>query len=227
MTNITTLILQFANELSPNEIVHFRGAVINSLNENNILFHNHTESGNRYSYPLIQYKRIHQKAAIVCIGDGAKAICDLFTSGHFVYQIGNKSVEMQIESIFTREYSVETTSQPISYRLKNWLPLNSDNYREYMAMDNMASRLRKLEDILTANILSMLKGESIGIHLDQQLTVEITDIKKQQLIHYKGIKMMAFDVEFRANIVIPDYIGLGKSSSVGFGVITKKTNKQL
>ena len=121
MTNITTLVLQFANELSPNEIVHFRGAVINSLNESNVLFHNHTESGNRYSYPLIQYKRMHQKAAIVCIGDGAKAICDLFTSGNFVYQIGNKSVEMQIESIFTREYCVEANSQPISYRLNSFL----------------------------------------------------------------------------------------------------------
>ena len=83
MSQIQTLILQFANELSQNDIPKFRGAVIASLEEKNILYHNHIDNKFRYAYPLIQYKRIHQKAAIVCIGDGVKAIHELFASNNF------------------------------------------------------------------------------------------------------------------------------------------------
>lgn len=63
MPQLQTLILQFTNELTQNDIPKFRGAVIASLKEKNILYHNHIEDNFRYAYPLIQYKRIHQKVS--------------------------------------------------------------------------------------------------------------------------------------------------------------------
>lgn len=60
---IRTLTIQFDTKLHPKEVTLFRGAVIASLKEKNILFHNHEESGSqRYSYPLIQYKQLQGKA---------------------------------------------------------------------------------------------------------------------------------------------------------------------
>ena len=35
---------------------------------------------------------------------------------------------------------------------------------------------------------------------------------------------MAFDIEFKVNLTLPQYIGLGKSVSVGFGTLTKIIN---
>ncbi|MDR2804596.1 MAG: hypothetical protein LBB85_02990, partial [Dysgonamonadaceae bacterium] len=59
MDNKTSvLVIYFSNSVSQNEISKFRGAVINMLTSNNVLFHNHTDDGLRYAYPLIQYKRI-------------------------------------------------------------------------------------------------------------------------------------------------------------------------
>ena len=34
---------------------------------------------------------------------------------------------------------------------------------------------------------------------------------------------MAFDVEFKANITLPQYVGVGKNASIGFGILTKNT----
>lgn len=67
MLKLPTLIIQFENEIASNAITQFRGAVLASLDEKDILFHNHDEDKLRYSYPLIQYKRVHKKAAVMGI----------------------------------------------------------------------------------------------------------------------------------------------------------------
>lgn len=73
--NLNVLVVQFTNELKQTNIPYFRGAVIAALGEQaDVLFHNHTENGFRYAYPLIQYKRVKGKAAIVCIKDGTEQI---------------------------------------------------------------------------------------------------------------------------------------------------------
>ena len=80
MKIIKTLIIRFANPIRSKEIPFFRGAVIQSLEQKNILFHNHTENGFRYSYPLIQYKSLGGKAAIVCVDNGTEAIGEIFNN---------------------------------------------------------------------------------------------------------------------------------------------------
>ena len=186
------LIVKFCNKITPQEIQQFRGAVIASLNEKDILFHNHTEDGVSYHYPRIQYKRIHQKAAIVCVKEGIKAIGELFCADNYQY---------------------------------NWLPLNSENYKEYQAIEGLAQRITFLEGKLIGNLLAFFT--EMGFRAEKQIDLHITDIKDQRLAHYKGVKLMAFDVEFKANLILPQYIGIGKSASVGFGTMTKIREKRM
>ena len=219
---IPLLIVQFGNEITPQEIQLFRGAVVASLNEKDILFHNHTETGVSYHYPRIQYKRIHKKAAIVCVKEGIKAISELFYTGNYNYKIGDRDVEMQIESIDTYNTDIDFCEQPRRYRLLNWLPLNSENYKEYQGIDGMAQRITFLEEKLIGNLLSFFT--EMGFRAEQQIDLHITNITNQRLAHYKGVKLMAFDIEFKVNLVLPQYIGVGKSASVGYGTLTKITN---
>lgn len=222
MPVIKTLILQFANELSTNDITKFRGAVIASLKEKNILYHNHIEDRFRYAYPLIQYKRIHQKAAIVCIGDGVKAIHELFASDNFLFKIGEKETEMKMDNVkvYDNEISIFDTIQ--YYRIRNWLPLNSENYAKFQNADSLVERIQILERILAGNMLSFLKG--IDIHLEEQMELHITSILDQRPAIYKRVKLISFDIEFKTNLYLPQYIGIGKNASVGFGTLTKVTN---
>lgn len=219
------LIVQFSNEITPQEIQFFRGAVIASLNEKDILFHNHTENGVVYRYPRIQYKRIHKKAAIVCVKEGIKSIGELFCAGDYKYKIGEREVDMRIESINTYHTDIDFCDEPRRYRLLNWLPLNSENYKEFLTIDGLTQRITFLEEKLIGNLLSFFT--EMDFRAEQQIELHITDITGQRLAHYKGVKLMAFDIEFKVNLTLPQYIGLGKSASIGFGTLTKVTEKRM
>lgn len=223
MYKLPTIVIQFDNEIESKALPFFRGAVIASLEKKDILFHNHDEDKLRYSYPLIQYKRIHRKAAVMGIGKGIEVISQLLTARDFNYQIGNEQVEMRIEAVNAYDNEIVLAEEATyRYRLQNWLPLNSSNYSQYQHSDSLVERIQILERVLVGNVLSFLKG--IDIHLEEQLIVNVTDIKAQRPYIYKKVKLMAFDIEFKTNIQLPQYIGIGKNASVGCGVLTKIIN---
>lgn len=223
MHTLPTLVIQFDNEIEAKALPFFRGAVIASLEKKDILFHNHDEDKLRYSYPLIQYKRIHRKVAVMGIGKGIEVISQLLTAHDFNYQIGNEQVEMRIEAVNAYDNEILLAENAdCHYRLRSWLPLNSENYKQYQESESMVERIQILERVLVGNILSFLKG--IGLHLDKQINLHITDITGQRAVTYKKVKLMAFDIEFKTNIQLPQYIGIGKNASIGCGVLTRITN---
>ena len=223
MHKLPTIVIQFDNEIESKALPYFRGAVIASLEKKDILFHNHDEDKLRYAYPLIQYKRIHKKAAVMGIGKGIEVISQLLTAHDFNYQIGNEMVEMRIEAVNAYDNEIVLIEDAAHrYRLQNWLPLNSSNYAQYQNSESLVKRIQILERVLIGNILSFLKG--IDIHLEEQLIVHVTDITGQRAVTYKKVRLMAFDIEFKTNIQLPQYIGIGKNASIGCGVLTKITN---
>ena len=83
-----------------------------------------------------------------------------------------------------------------------------------------------LEQILTGNILSLLKG--LGIFINFRLQVVITDYTIGRPVEYKHLNMVSIDLDFSVNLSLPDYIGIGKHSSLGAGLLTrKKSNNNL
>lgn len=219
MSRLSTAIIQFVNEIEPKSLPYFRGAVIASLEKKDILFHNHDDDNLRYAYPLIQYKLIHNKASVMGIGKGVDAISQLLSARDYNYQIGNENMEMLIESVKAYDNEiVQTGDNTHRYHLRNWLPLNSINYVQYQKYDSLVERIQILERVLIGNILSFLKGNDI--HLEEQIFLHITEIKGQSAVIYKKMQLMAFDIDFKANILLPQYVGLGKNASIGCGVLT-------
>lgn len=222
--NLNVLVVQFTNELKQTNIPYFRGAVIAALGEQaDVLFHNHTENGFRYAYPLIQYKRVKGKAAIVCIKDGTEQIGRFFADADMDLRIGNTQMKMEIETIRPHKITVQVWDTMFKYRIRRWLPLNSQNYKEYMLLEGLKEKIAFLERILTGNLLSFTKG--VDVFLDKEVLCELTSVSEPFYIINKGVKLMAFDVEFKANLSIPDYVGIGKNASIGCGVITRVIDK--
>jgi len=222
---VKTICIQFANPIQRKELPAFRGAIISSLDHDNILYHNHDGDRFRYAYPLIQYKRLHKKAAILCIGEGTEAIADFFTSAHFDICLNGKAETLRIEDIQARQTLVQCWQDPINYTLRGWLPLNEENYALYMATEALTGKVSMLENILVGNILSALKG--LGIIIEDRITCSIQEMSEPRLITFKGIKLMMIDVSFSSNISLPDFIGLGKHASIGFGTVKRIKNNQI
>jgi len=219
MQYVKTIIIKFSNTLMQNEISAFRGAVIASLEKDNILFHNHREDKFRYAYPLIQYKRIDGKAAIVCIGEGTEAIGEFFASGNFWLDINGREMVFRIADIDVQRTVVECQQMMSSYQLHDWLPLNESNYTSYLQKESLMERICLLEKILTGNILSALKG--MGIRAEDRVACTIKACSESRLVQFKRVKLMSMNATFSCNLTFPDFIGLGRHTSVGFGTIKK------
>ena len=221
MHQIKTLIVKFSSELKKHEVPLFRGAVI-AASGGSQLFHNHDGDNYRYAYPLIQYKRIGKNAAIVCLGQGVESIGELFSNGNFCFQIGERTVEMEIVSIKAYKTNVQLWNSEFHYYLENWLPLNSENYKKYAQLETMADKIALLEQILKGNILSFLK--TMDIFIEDELICRITDISSSHIENYKNLKLMSFCLKFSTNISLPLLMGLGKNASLGFGVVKEQRN---
>ena len=216
-TNILTI--KFTNRIKKDEVSSFRGAVINLIPSENILFHNHTDNTLRYAYPLIQYKRINGCAAIVCINEGIDAIKNHLQNLNHEIRIGNRLTYLTIDTISPRNSTIEINNELHNYSINSWLPLNNENYGSYIRTESIVERYSMLEKIMTGNILSFAKG--IEVYFSEQIACKITDISKIYYTDYKNVRMMALNATFKCNATLPNDVGIGKGVSLGHGTITE------
>jgi hypothetical protein len=213
------LIVEFKNSIPCRVIPQFRGAVIKILSSNNILFHNHTEEGLRYSYPLIQYKRIRGKAVIVCIKEGVDSIGELFLTMPQPVIVGEKEIALELDSVKVDNVLIQVWESQFTYSLRKWLPFNSENYARFQQISGLKEQIGFMEKILTGNILSLAKG--VDIRFAKELHCTVTNLDATGLMKHKGISFAAFDLFFKTNVSLPNYIGLGKGVSHGFGTVVR------
>lgn len=220
MHKIRVLYISFENEIAAYEVAAFRGAVIETAGKENILFHNHLGKNYRLSYPLIQYKRIHKKPHIVCIEDGVDEIHHFFENKQEGLLLGERPYELRVRQIRINRFTMQVWDKNFHYFMQDWLALNQKNYRQFKDIDSEFEKHEFLEKILTGNIISFAKG--IGWEIDKEVKVRITEMIRSKIISVKGIKRDAFTLAFITNVFLPNHIGLGKNTSLGFGVIWEK-----
>ncbi|MFA5587130.1 MAG: CRISPR-associated endonuclease Cas6 [Bacteroidales bacterium] len=222
--SIRLLTVQFDLPLKFHEISQFRGAVIKTTKGKNNLFHNHSPDGMIYRYPLIQYKSINKKAALLCIEEGVEGMQDFFASTDWKLNIGSGSQPVKVENLNVRQHRIGVWDKSFNYKLTRWLPLNQENYKKYHELPGLAEQIQLLEKILLANLLSFLQG--IDLYVDEKIEVKITQLLRQKLEKYKGQEMQSFSIRFSSNISLPNNIGLGKGSSSGFGMVRENTQEK-
>ena len=223
---VRTLTIFYDTEISSSEIPLFRGAIINAMGDKaNLLFHNHADKDSfRYSYPLIQYKRIKGKAAVVCVNEGADTIGQFISNFDKTVRIGKRVTKLTIKKVIPARILVQTWADPFIYHIQNWLPLNSKNYQSFKNLSDEQEKRTFLANILKANIISMMKG--LDIVLDGEMTLEITWLTGSRVLHYKGILLTAFNAVFKCNVSIPNFVSLGKSASQGFGTVFLRNKEE-
>lgn len=208
----------FENELKEYELPAFRAAIANIAGKNNILFHHHKENGDHlYRYPLLQFKIINRRAAIICLEKGANEIHRIFEQKNWNINIGERKMMLEVKTMNMRHFTMNVWDSSHRYHVSNWIGLNAKNYIKWQQTESLTGKVGILEKILTAHILSFAEG--IKWDVDKKISLLISKIDKQRQCKYKGVSFMAFDITFTSNVSLPDYIGLGKASSVGFGVV--------
>lgn len=220
MCRIKVLKVCFNGSIEGHEIPALRGAISAKAGRDNLLFHNHDGDSFRYRYPLIQYKRFGRKPAIVCVGEGVDHIHKFFEKRDWSLEISGRTLDMKVERLDLNQYELSVSNRDFHYSLQSWLPLNQENYVEYMRLPAGEDNRRYLERKLTGNMLSFAKG--VDWHVEQPIETEILDMAPPYMVTLKGVRLLAFNLTFRSNVFLPDGIGLGKGVSLGFGVLRKQ-----
>ncbi|WP_081485543.1 CRISPR-associated endonuclease Cas6 [Bernardetia litoralis] len=219
--------VHFNVEIAPYEVAAFRGAIIEKVGLENDLFHNHINnkkdkngSNYAYRYPRIQYKRIGKQPVILCVGDGVEEIHKFFEQKNWDIYIGKDLLEMRIAKLDLNEFEMRVSERMNYYSIRNWVALNQQAYNQYQKLDGIVEKIAFLEKKLIGNILAFAKG--IGWHIEENIELKITDLPQNQLISYKKQRLETFHVDFKTNVFLPQYIGLGAKTSVGMGTVFLK-----
>lgn len=224
MAEIPIMTVMFRNRISNREVAMLRGAVASAVGFEEVLLHNHPDRQMRYSYPLVQYKSLDGRAAIVCVGEGLGLADRIISLDGCRLWLGDRSVDMALDTVVPESVDVSFADDMIDYRICDWLPLNSDNYQRYIACSSAKEKISILENLLVGNILSFAKG--MGIFLEYDIECEFVDFPIIYESFYKGNRMLSFDVIFRTNLILGNRIGLGKGASIGHGTITRLNNNK-
>ena len=222
---IRILQVVFGDELKSWEIPAFRGAVAQKAGQNSILFHNHFDENKlRYAYPLIQYKTLKGKPMLLCIEEGVDEAHHFFTKKDWGIDISGRHLDMKIEKMLMDQITLQVWDHSFKYRIKDWIALNQENHSAFKLIDSDSERRTFLEGKLTGNIISMAKG--LDWHISKPITMKITGDVLPKIVKVKGMNTLAFNLEFSTNVFLPQYIGLGKNVTFGYGIVSKIVNKK-
>ncbi|MEW6009511.1 MAG: CRISPR-associated endonuclease Cas6 [Candidatus Omnitrophota bacterium] len=216
---IKTLILTFecVNEAKNNSDL-LRGYFGRRFKEY-VLMHHHI-GGSRYiyRYPLVQYKIVNGISTVVGIGIGAELLNKIHKEVNTI-DLNDNRYEIFEKTIYlgNGNFRFNTEQQTYSF-LTPWLALNEKNYEKYQKLGTWAKKKELLEKILIGNIISMSK--SLGYTVPEPIKANIGNLKEVPT-SLKSTPMLGFLGTFSVNFEIPDYWGIGKSVSRGFGTIIK------
>lgn len=209
--------LVFDLPLERRDIAGFRASVARAAGLEQDLLHNHREDGSvQYRYPLVQYRSERGNAAIVGLDAGGMAIYEWFNGcgGRLLWN--EQEHPLRIQRLDMREYPLQYHDEPRTYRLGQWLALNQQHYREWAELPELSARAAMLDRVLVAHILTFCRA--VNWRLPERLEANVSSITSTYRTRLLGNDMVAFDLDFRCNLMLPPHIGLGKGVSHGFGV---------
>jgi len=217
--NLKTLFLILkTSEKVKEDASKLRGFIASRFKEYPILHHHIEEVGYLYTYPRVQYKIIEGAPIILGIEEGAEVLKEI--SGDVTELELGKSV-YKVESIQMTQMNTEfgPCRENRHYKfVTHWLALNPNNYGRYKEMTDWREKKEFLNGILVGNILSMCKGLDYVVARKLYVHSRLDEAN----VEYKAIPLIGFTGEFKVNFTIPDFFGLGKGVSQGFGVVKAK-----
>ena len=193
-----------------------RGYIGNKYIETDIL-HNHTQTGYIYRYPLTQYKVIDSVPMIIGIREASEIVKNIEIDCEDINIEGTvfASVNREVTSKFC---NYNETDDYISYEfISPWIALNQENIVKYRNSSDMEKETM-LKKILIGNIISMSKGLEYTVKKELFCWINLVPVN----VNLKNKNLIAFKGEFKVNFDMPNYLGLGKSASRGFGTFKRK-----
>ncbi len=212
--------LQFPEaKIKSSEIHKIRGFFSNELHQFDLLHNHDPETGKTlYRYAAIQFKIIDGKFSIITFGDKAVDIFRLLFLQTETAWLEKKQIYFYNRSLDIQSIRLGMTSETNLYEFGSpWIALNQDNFNLFQQMKSQQEREEKLKAILINNIISFCKF--VEYTIPDRLVIKLS--VRHIPVNLKGESVLGFQGQFMINMELPDYVGLGKSPSRGYGWIRR------
>ena len=167
-----------------------------------------------YFYPRLQYKVVRNSPMIASVVEGCDLLWDLYEK---LGQTNGNLTEWKITErrLIDKKTPFGIIDEYKKYRfLTPWLALPEEDFKIYLTVDD-AGKEKMLTNVIEGHIRSM--ADSLEYHLNGKLRVKL--IIKPNYIFQRDIHYAGMLGSFIANFEIPNFLGIGKSVSRGFGTI--------
>jgi hypothetical protein len=200
----------------------FRASLLRDL-AGYLLLHQENAAGFIHRYPVVQCRQIKNTLTVVGINEGAEFL--KFQSDHGE-ETGTAENTCRIcgksPGLVNEEFGVTATLQSYEF-VTSWLPFSQENNRKFYLLKIKEEREAFIRTMLIGNILTLSK--SLGYTVPGPLTADINMHFQKEWIDGAGI--ITLSGKFTMPFLIPDYLGIGRSVSTGFGAIRKRVPKML
>ncbi len=196
------------------------------------LFHNHRPNGKSWIRGApVQFKVVNGDLCILGVGDGAEFLRSFnWPKGIFFY-INHTKERIDLANPSQRYLTVDFAETEFNtYRtISPYLALNQEAYNNFNKLDEVGKR-ELIERRLSNHILSAAKWCNIWVRhriktrLIQMRSPRPIKIKKISSGEFQKENFLIFvgmDVMFETNTNIPDFIGIGRFVSRGYGTVVK------
>ncbi len=220
MVQVRYLIVRWTDVcLEPRDIPKLRGFFVRKFPETH-LFHNHLPGqGYDYKTPRIQYRVIDGHPALLAFNEGIELMKKVFLEVNELV-INGKTFTSNEREISLKEADFGQSETYYNYSFCSpWMALNQENYRQFETFDSF-QRNQRLKTILKNNLKTLSKAFAYWIPEADKLNVD--GWFKPLEVNFHNQVMQCFTGEFTTNFLIPEFLGLGKQSARGFGVVGKK-----
>ncbi len=156
------------------------------------------------------------------IEEGADVLKEIYDKYDEI-NLGESVYTIVEREILLKEEEFGISSELLSYEfITPWLALSQNNYQRYVELGR-EERRELLRKTLIGNILSASKVLEYVVLEEIKLGIGWLRRRKCEL---KGTTFIGFLGRFMVNFQIPDYMGLGKSVSRGFGAIKRLSGRE-
>ncbi|MEE8437061.1 MAG: CRISPR-associated endonuclease Cas6 [Candidatus Neomarinimicrobiota bacterium] len=177
----------------------------------------------KFLYPRVQVKILNEQIYIVGVGAGVKPIkllakkLESMDFGNITFQV----LDLDIEESSDRFQPVDKL---IRYRFVTpWVALNQTTGSRYRFLNNV-DRINFLNRLLGQNIVFMAR--EMGMELDENIFTKVT-LSSLFPRPVDENNWGAFEGEFRANFILPNYLGIGNGITRGYGTILGLFNPEM
>jgi Cas6b C-terminal domain/Cas6b N-terminal domain len=197
---------------------HLLRGALGNLHRDEALFHQHEESRVIYRYPLVQYRWDWRGAAVLGIGEGARALARADWP-RMELKVGERVLHVREAACQFRRHTIAVTDTLIRYRFAApWLPLNQELYERYLRLAP-AVQARERDRLAVAGLLLALRGFGVEVRARLYAAFEMGSSLRTR---YKDVLLLGFRGRLLANVDVPDGFALGRAVSHGYGWLERE-----